>query len=83
MYMKGIMGQFLSVIPQVVIFALIGAAIADHILIPVLTSQFMTLSKNTGHLSGNWWGMRVYDKMIKWAMKNRKKTMFLNLCCLS
>ena len=77
MYMKGIMGQFLSVIPQVVIFALIGAAIADHILIPVLTSQFMTLSKNTGHLSGNWWGMRVYDKMIKWAMKNRKKTMLI------
>jgi multidrug efflux pump subunit AcrB len=76
-YMSGIMGQFLSVIPKVVIFALIGAAIADHILIPVLTSKLMILSKNTGHLSGNWFGMKVYTKMINWAMKHRIQTMLM------
>lgn len=75
MYMSGIMGQFLSVIPKVVIFSLVGAAIADHILIPVLTSKFMIISKNTGHLSGNWFGMRVYTRMITWAMTHRVKTM--------
>jgi len=79
MYMSGIMGQFLSVIPKVVIFSLVGAAIADHILIPVLTSRLMTSSKNTGHLSGNWFGMRIYSKMIVWAMYNRGKTISLAL----
>ena len=79
MYMSGIMGQFLSVIPKVVIFALVGATIADHIIIPVLSSKLMVLSKNTGHLSGDWFGMRLYSKMISWSLNNRFKTLMMAL----
>jgi len=74
MYMSGIMGQFLSVIPKVVIFSLVGAFIADHFMIPVATSKFMRLSKNSGYLSGDWFGKRYYLRTLKWALKHRKST---------
>ena len=75
MFMTGIMGQFMSYIPKIVIFALIGAAIADHFLIPVLSSLFMTVKSKNALMSGDWFGIIIYKKIIKWALRNRKKTL--------
>ena len=77
-YMSGIMGQFLSVIPKVVIFALIGAFLADHFLIPVLASKMMTLRSGSGMLAGEWWGKRLYTRTVKWALHRRWTVMFLS-----
>ncbi|NOZ03269.1 MAG: efflux RND transporter permease subunit, partial [FCB group bacterium] len=82
MFMKGIMGQFLSVIPKVVIFALMGVFIADHFLIPVVASRFMRRSKNTGMLSGEWWGKRQYVRILKWALRHRWQVLTSVFCIL-
>lgn len=74
MYMTGIMGQFLSVIPKVVIFTLVGAFLADHFMIPVITSKFMRISTNRGYLSGNWFGRRYYLSTLDWALRHRLLT---------
>ncbi|MBC8374979.1 MAG: efflux RND transporter permease subunit [FCB group bacterium] len=70
-YMTGTMGQFLSVIPKVVIFTLVGAFLADHFLIPVLASKLMVVTKRAGVLSGEWIGKRLYTKMVGWALYHR------------
>jgi len=70
-YMTGTMGQFLSVIPKVVIFTLVGAFLADHFLIPVLASKLMTLTKRAGMLSGEWFGKRFYTRVINWSLRHR------------
>ncbi|MBT3254346.1 MAG: efflux RND transporter permease subunit [Candidatus Marinimicrobia bacterium] len=70
-YMTGTMGQFLSVIPKVVIFTLVGAFLADHFLIPVLASKLMMVTKRAGMLSGEWIGKRLYTRMVGWALYNR------------
>ncbi|NQV43114.1 MAG: efflux RND transporter permease subunit [Candidatus Marinimicrobia bacterium] len=70
-YMTGTMGQFLSVIPKVVIFTLVGAFLADHFLIPVLASKMMTVTKRAGMLSGEWIGKRFYTRMVSWALNHR------------
>jgi len=70
-YMTGTMGQFLSVIPKVVIFTLVGAFLADHFLIPVLASKMMTVTKRAGMLSGEWIGKRFYTKMVGWSLSHR------------
>ena len=75
MFMTGIMGQFMSYIPKIVIFSLIGATIADHIIIPILASQFMVLSNKNTVMTGDWIGSRIYKSMINWALHNRKKTL--------
>ena len=77
MFMTGIMGQFMSYIPKIVIFALIGAAIADHLIIPILASQFMVINKKNTLMTGDWIGSKIYVKMINWALHNRKKTLLL------
>jgi len=75
-YMSGTMGQFLSVIPKVVIFTLVGAFLADHFLIPVLASKLMTLTEKTGMLSGEWSGKRFYTRMVGWALRHRWTVLF-------
>jgi len=70
-YMTGTMGQFLSVIPKVVIFTLVGAFLADHFLIPVLASKMMMVTKRTGLLSGEWIGKRFYTRIVGWALNHR------------
>ncbi len=70
-YMSGTMGQFLSVIPKVVIFTLVGAFLADHFLIPVLASKMMMVTKRAGMLSGEWIGKRFYTRMVSWALSHR------------
>ncbi len=70
-YMSGTMGQFLSVIPKVVIFTLVGAFLADHFLIPVLSSKLMVVTAKAGMLSGEWIGKRFYTRLIKWALHHR------------
>jgi len=79
LFITGIMGQFLSVIPKVVIFSLVGATIADHIVIPVIASKYMKLSNNSTLMQGNWLGMRLYTKLINWSMTNRAKTVIISL----
>lgn len=74
MYMTGIMGQFLSVIPKVVIFSLVGAFLADHFMIPIATSKFMRISTNKGYLSGAWFGRKYYLTTLKWALNHRLVT---------
>ena len=78
LYISGIMGQFLSVIPKVVIFALIGATIADHIVIPVLSSRYMQISNKSTMMTGNWFGMKIYNKLINWSMKHKLKTLIIS-----
>jgi multidrug efflux pump len=38
--MVGIMGQFMSVIPKVVVFALVGSIFVDHFLLPAAAAKF-------------------------------------------
>ncbi len=38
--MVGVMGQFMSVLPKVVIFALIGSVFVDHFLLPAAAARF-------------------------------------------
>ena len=64
MFMTGIMGQFMSYIPKIVIFSLIGATIADHIVIPILASQFMVLNKINTLMTGDWIGSRIYKTIL-------------------
>ena len=75
-YMSGTMGQFLSVIPKVVIFTLVGAFLADHFLIPVLASKLMTVTKRAGMLSGEWVGKRIYTRMVSWSLNHRLLIVF-------
>lgn len=75
-YMSGTMGQFLSVIPKVVIFTLVGAFLADHFLIPVLASKMMAVTKRAGVLSGEWVGKRFYTRVISWALNHRWTVVF-------
>ncbi len=75
-YMSGTMGQFLSVIPKVVIFTLVGAFLADHFLIPVLASKLMMVTKRAGMLSGEWIGKRFYTRMVGWALSHRWTVIF-------
>ena len=75
-YMSGTMGQFLSVIPKVVIFTLVGAFLADHFLIPVLASKMMMVTKRAGMLSGEWVGKRFYTRMVGWALRHRWTVIF-------
>ncbi len=75
-YMSGIMGQFLSVIPKVVIFTLIGAFLADHFLIPVTAARLMNRSSGKGKLSGDWWGKRLYRAVLKWSLNHRFTVLF-------
>lgn len=81
-YMSGIMGQFLAVIPKVVIFTLFGAFMADHFLVPVAASKLMSRSKNTGYLSGNWIGRRMYFKYLGKALRNRGKILLATVMIL-
>ena len=76
-YMSGTMGQFLSVIPKVVIFSLVGAFMADHFLIPVLASKLMTLTERTGMLSGEWIGKRYYTRVVGWSLHHRWSIVFM------
>ncbi|MCF7808779.1 MAG: efflux RND transporter permease subunit [Candidatus Marinimicrobia bacterium] len=75
-YMSGTMGQFLSVIPKVVIFTLVGAFLADHFLIPVLASKIMSVTKRAGVLSGEWVGKRIYTKIVGWSLNHRWTVVF-------
>ncbi len=75
-YMTGTMGQFLSVIPKVVIFTLVGAFLADHFLIPVLASKMMMVTKRAGMLSGEWVGKRVYTRLVGWSLNHRLLVLF-------
>lgn len=75
-YMSGTMGQFLSVIPKVVIFTLVGAFLADHFLIPVLASKLMTVTKRAGVLSGEWVGKRIYTRVVGWSLSHRWTVVF-------
>ena len=77
MYMTGIMGQFLSYIPKIIIFSLIGATVADHIIIPVLASQLMSLRQASTAMTGNWVGKQWYTKIITLALKHRLRTLSL------
>lgn len=72
-FMSGVMGQFLSLIPKTVIFALIGTVIVDHIIVPVLCSRFMKVSKRASRFSGDWFGLRFYRKILAWSLRNRLK----------
>ncbi len=40
-FMTGVTGQFMSVIPKTVIMALVGSLVFDHIVIPVMCSKFL------------------------------------------
>jgi len=81
-YMTGTMGQFLSVIPKVVIFTLVGAFLADHFLIPVLASKLMTISSKKGLLSGDWVGKRIYTTLLKRSLNFRWTTLFITTLVL-
>ena len=42
--MVGVMGQFMSVMPKVVIFALSGSILVDHLLLPAVTGRLRRIS---------------------------------------
>ncbi len=45
LFMTGIVGQFMAVIPKTVLLALTGSIIYDHVVIPVLCSKFLQIKK--------------------------------------
>ncbi|GMT49072.1 MAG: acriflavin resistance protein [bacterium] len=45
LFMTGVVGQFMAVIPKTVLLALTGSLLFDHVVIPVLCSKYLQIKK--------------------------------------
>jgi len=82
-FIAGIMGQVMSFMPWVVIFALIGSIIIDHLTLPMIASKYMRLS-NQGKKMNRFARIffignrlfrflnRYYKPVLRWALFHRK-----------
>ncbi|NOR22323.1 MAG: MMPL family transporter [Candidatus Aminicenantes bacterium] len=82
-FIAGIMGQIMSFMPYVVIFALAGSIIIDHLTLPMIASKYMRLSKKETEMKrfarmffiGNRFFRfltRYYKPLLRWAIFHRK-----------
>ncbi|MCJ7582860.1 MAG: efflux RND transporter permease subunit, partial [Candidatus Aminicenantes bacterium] len=86
----GIMGEMMSFLPWVVIFALVGSMIIDHFPLPVIASKFMRISKKDDERTrfsrivfiGNRFfrGLnKLYRPILRWALFHRKTVIVFGL----
>jgi len=82
-FIAGIMGQVMSYMPYVVIFALVGSIIIDHFTLPMIASKYMRPSKKEKEMKrfariffiGNRFFrflIRYYKPLLRWAIFHRK-----------
>jgi HAE1 family hydrophobic/amphiphilic exporter-1 len=82
-FIAGIMGQIISFMPYVLIFALAGSIIIDHLTLPMIASKFMRLSKKEKQMKrfariffiGDRlfrFLTRYYKPLLRWAIFHRK-----------
>ncbi|UCC40533.1 MAG: efflux RND transporter permease subunit [Candidatus Aminicenantes bacterium] len=88
-FIAGIMGQIMSFMPYVVIFALIGSIIIDHLTLPMIASKYMRLSKQGRERKrftrvffiGNRlfrFLIRFYKPLLRWALYHRKTVVLIS-----
>ena len=82
-FIAGIMGQIMSFMPYVVIFALAGSIIIDHLTLPMIASKYMRPSKKDKQMKrfariffiGDRlfrFLTRYYKPLLRWAIFHRK-----------
>lgn len=82
-FIAGIMGQIMSFMPYVVIFALAGSIIIDHLTLPMIASKYMRPSKKKTEMKrfariffiGDRFFRfltRYYKPLLRWALFHRK-----------
>ena len=82
-FIAGIMGQVMSFMPYVVIFALAGSIFIDHFTLPMIASKYMRPSKKEAEMKrfariffiGNRFFRfltRYYKPLLRWAIFHRK-----------
>ena len=88
LFMTGIVGQVMKEIPTVVIIALIGALLFDHILIPLLASRLVKVSKKSNSsqkrkikISFNFYPFifKTYRRILGWSLNHRTVVLTLAL----
>jgi HAE1 family hydrophobic/amphiphilic exporter-1 len=89
-FIAGIMGQIMSFMPYVVIFALAGSIIIDHLTLPMIASKYMRLSKQGRERKrftrvffiGNklfQFLTRYYKPLLRWALYHRKTVVLISI----
>jgi HAE1 family hydrophobic/amphiphilic exporter-1 len=89
-FIAGIMGQIMSFMPYVVIFALAGSIIIDHLTLPMIASKYMRPSKKEKQMKrfariffiGNRFFRfltRYYKPLLRWAIFHRKTVVSIAL----
>jgi HAE1 family hydrophobic/amphiphilic exporter-1 len=89
-FIAGIMGQIMSFMPYVVIFALAGSIIIDHFTLPMIASKYMRPSKKEKQMKrfariffiGNRFFRfltRYYKPLLHWAIFHRKTVISASL----
>lgn len=89
-FIVGIMGEMMSFLPWVVIFALAGSIFIDHFTLPVIASKFMRVSKKDHEMKrfsrivfiGNRFfrGLnKLYQPILRWALFHRKTVVVIGL----
>jgi len=82
-FIAGIMGQVMSYMPYVVIFALAGSIFIDHFTLPMIASKYMRVGKKETEMKklsriffiGNRFFrflIRHYKPLLRWAIFHRK-----------
>ena len=89
-FIAGIMGQVMSFMPYVVIFALAGSIFIDHFTLPMIASKYMRPSKKETEMKkfariffiGNRFFRflnRYYKPLLRWAIFHRKTVISASL----
>ncbi|MCA9771455.1 MAG: efflux RND transporter permease subunit, partial [Myxococcales bacterium] len=79
--MTGIMGQYMSVLPKVMAFSLLGSILMDHFLIPVLAARFMRVPKRRDQEREGWLLGRfraAYTPLLNRALSHRSVVLVLS-----
>ena len=89
-FIVGIMGQVMSYMPWVIIFALVGSIFIDHFTLPMIASKYMRLSKQGKEMKrfariffiGNRlfrFLTRHYKPLLRWTIFHRKTVVFTGI----
>jgi multidrug efflux pump len=76
MLMVGIMGQFMSVLPRVVIFALAGSVFIDHLFLPAAAARISRSGKGRQQGPQFKWFRDRYLLLLDWALSRRRRVIF-------
>ncbi len=89
-FIAGVMGQIMSFMPYVIIFALSGSIIIDHLTLPMIASRYMRLSKQGRERKrfsrvffvGNrlfHFLTRYYRPLLRWTLFHRKTVVLISI----